>query len=788
MANSNALTDERSTPTSTPKRLKFEQLRADYELFLQTFEKPTWIYRLLQRRAQISPFMLHRNLSYIREPHSISKRKNKIKQQEKRAKFKVDNILQSKEKTVNNNGVAHMGSDGDAAGERAHYMNMSFGGFFHGPGFAEQIFLTSDPQVQEIFKDDFVNVDIHLVHVYHKKKKDKQQPLDVIPLGECQAPWNPRTQLLLPCTSVQISVPPIAFADNGRQIKTHLIAITVSIIVPKKSKKVKKMKKKKEDEGGIHLDESPVSEPPLKKVKTNGVDVTQPNGCVEDKVQIFEEPIEKITATFSAELIVYDKHKNCLLTNGDYELLVQENVDASNYGKHNSWENKFKNKLGPFAAFSFGPTIKFSLSWESKPVVPCKTIYKSLSDPYLHSAAITNGSNGDSNGVDDYMMDEKYTMDPAPRVFYQFIYSNSTRQQTEAREGASCPWCGVKTRRLYGLMKHLKCCHTRFMFLYTQLKTGHRIDVCVNPNFEASLAHNDAVAARDIGYIVLENAPLKRTPQTNILVARPEKHVENLSEFTEPETGEELDGVTSIKGHERTYYHTANNQKMHGLSEYNPALEDSRSPAWLVDLTGDLIEEFTDVNEGEKMLMKMWNIHILKKGYIADHMIVEGCKTFVQDFGNEIISQNLTRNFIIHLNSLIEFQVIPQSAVVSTLDILFRMKESKEYKESEQSEGHLESNESMEPIKSVKSMETVGSTESVESMETVLSTESVESMETVVSTEPVESMETVGSSEPVESNKLVESKESVESKELLESEESVDSNVSCGDLVEDGGK
>lgn len=653
--------DQNTTPTSTPRKLKFEQLRADYELFLQTFEKPTWMYRLLQRRAQISPFMLHRNLSYIRD--SKRQRYRKTKQQDKRAMFKVDNILDRKQKVTNGK------KDDDAP--PSHYMNMSFGGFFHGPGFAEQIFLTSDPQVQEIFQDDFVNVDIHLVHVYHKKKKDKQQPLDVIPLGECQAPWNPRTQLLLPCTSVQISVPPIAFADNGRSIKTHLIAITVSIVVPKKSKKAKKLKKKKEEGKTIAQDQTSVPEPPLKKIKTNGISVSDSpkvNGstdvlCAEDKVKdsLFDEPIEKITATFSAELIVYDKHKNCLLTNGDYELLVQENVDASNYGKHNSWENKFKNKLGPFAAFSFGPTIKFSLLWENKPAVPCKTIYKSLSDPYIHNTL----SNGGLNGIDGFV-EEKYMQDPPPRVFYQFIYNNSTRQQTEAREGTSCPWCGVKTRRLYGLMKHLKCCHSRFAFLYTPLKSGHRIDVCVNPNFESLLSYD---GVRDIGFISVENAPLKRIPQTDVLIARPYKYKENLLEFTEPET-EELDGISAIKGHERTYYHTRNNQKMHSLAEYNAAEEDNKSPDWLVDRTRDLIEEFTDVNEGEKMLMKLWNIHILKRGYIADFTITDGCKSFVRDYGHEIIKNNLRRNFLIHLNNLIEFQVIAQSAVVETMDLL----------------------------------------------------------------------------------------------------------------------
>ena len=29
-----------------------------------------------------------------------------------------------------------------------------------------------------------------------------------------------------------------------------------------------------------------------------------------------------------------------------------------------------------------------------------------------------------------------------------------------------------------------------------------------------------------------------------------------------------------------------------------------------------MIEEFTDVNSGEKLLMKLWNLHMLKKGYL----------------------------------------------------------------------------------------------------------------------------------------------------------------------------
>ena len=62
------------------------------------------------------------------------------------------------------------------------------------------------------------------------------------------------------------------------------------------------------------------------------------------------------------------------------------------------------------------------------------------------------------------------TSDPtSTRIFYQFMYNNSTRQQTEAKQGLLCPWCSLDCRRLYGLLKHLKFSHQRFSFLYTVL-------------------------------------------------------------------------------------------------------------------------------------------------------------------------------------------------------------------------------------------------------------------------------------------------------------------------------
>lgn len=49
---------------------------------------------------------------------------------------------------------------------------------------------------------------------------------------------------------------------------------------------------------------------------------------------------------------------------------------------------------------------------------------------------------------------------------HQFLYNNNTRQQTEARDDLHCPWCTLNCRKLYSLLKHLKLCHSRFIFNY----------------------------------------------------------------------------------------------------------------------------------------------------------------------------------------------------------------------------------------------------------------------------------------------------------------------------------
>ena len=53
-----------------------------------------------------------------------------------------------------------------------------------------------------------------------------------------------------------------------------------------------------------------------------------------------------------------------------------------------------------------------------------------------------------------------------PRIVYQFLYNNNSRQQTDARNDLHCPWCAISCSELYALLKHLKLSHPRFLFTY----------------------------------------------------------------------------------------------------------------------------------------------------------------------------------------------------------------------------------------------------------------------------------------------------------------------------------
>ena len=82
-----------------------------------------------------------------------------------------------------------------------------------------------------------------------------------------------------------------------------------------------------------------MSEPPTKRSKillSDGAEDVAPTPECKKRI-------------YTAELIVFDKHKNCLLTNGEYELLLHnywmQDGDEETIQKGKTWENGFRNKV-----------------------------------------------------------------------------------------------------------------------------------------------------------------------------------------------------------------------------------------------------------------------------------------------------------------------------------------------------------------------------------------------------------------------------------------------------------
>lgn len=79
--------------------------------------------------------------------------------------------------------------------------------------------------------------------------------------------------------------------------------------------------------------------------------------------------------------------------------------------------------------------------------------------------------------------------------------------------------------------------------------------------------------------------------------------------------------------------------------------------------TIQLIDEFTDVNDGEKELMKLWNLHMMKNSYIADFQVIEACRSFIDNYSQILKEKNLERNFLLHLVNLHDFNLITSSQI-----------------------------------------------------------------------------------------------------------------------------
>ncbi|XP_053563359.1 polycomb protein SUZ12 [Bombina bombina] len=154
-----------------------------------------------------------------------------------------------------------------------------------------------------------------------------------------------------------------------------------------------------------------------------------------------------------------------------------------------------------------------------------------------------------------------------------------------------------------------------------------------------------------------------------------------MSEFLESEDGEVEQQRTYSSGHNRLYFHSDTCLPLRP-QEMEVDSEDEKDPEWLREKTITQIEEFSDVNEGEKEVMKLWNLHVMKHGFIADNQMNNACMLFVENFGPTIIKKNLCQNFMLHLVSMHDFNLISVSTIDKAVSKLHDMQYKSEKGES----------------------------------------------------------------------------------------------------------
>lgn len=121
---------------------------------------------------------------------------------------------------------------------------------------------------------------------------------------------------------------------------------------------------------------------------------------------------------------------------------------------------------------------------------------------------------------------------------------------------------------------------------------------------------------------------------------------------------------------ERTFYHTQSTRAF--LIKDGEKIADSDDESGQLDqlLQERKIDEFMDLNEGEKQMMNMWNQFVRNRNSFGMDDMRAVCDLFIDSHAREIIQKHLYRNFLLHLCSLHDFGLLKQRDVLHLVENL----------------------------------------------------------------------------------------------------------------------
>mmetsp|Transcript_31207 Transcript_31207/g.45689 ORF Transcript_31207/g.45689 Transcript_31207/m.45689 type:complete len:274 (+) Transcript_31207:103-924(+) len=136
----------------------------------------------------------------------------------------------------------------------------------------------------------------------------------------------------------------------------------------------------------------------------------------------------------------------------------------------------------------------------------------------------------------------------------------------------------------------------------------------------------------------------------------------------------------------RQYYHSKTNLPMLE-GDWEVDSDDESDDVWYHRMGDELMEDFDDVSAKEKILIKLWNKFIKSHTTTSDRSIPSKCKTFIASHLQQLVTDDLRQNLLLHLYNLWDSGLISSNCILSCMELYDDGVEGKNEEEDRDNEG-----------------------------------------------------------------------------------------------------
>lgn len=360
---------------------------------------------------------------------------------------------------------------------------------------------------------------------------------------------------------------------------------------------------------------------PRKRLRLNGEDA---------KKKQFPKLFGKCVATLNLKSPI---------TEGKYEIVLDEEAKVkSATPRKSNWQTFGSGEPSQIleTSSSYVPKIRFSLAWT-----------EAMSHIRSSLARLTKAS----LPYEDI------------KVNYQLYYQSRSRVCSEMFTSPTCQFCLKKLHRVKHLLLHLKASHDKFLFQTPEQKA-------IDGNVQLDTIHIEVYPNAKYKRSYLGNPSLRKKESTKVIVWKG-KLVDKDALNDESFDMDKSEVSLQTFGHNRLYFHTSYNLPIRACEfEYDSEDDSTSEFRWIREHMADQINEFTDVNEDEKLIMKLWNHHLMCRKVLSLQQITEAAKEISSKYAHFIKSRNVRRNWLLHLLNLVDHNLLRPSEVPKIMQIL----------------------------------------------------------------------------------------------------------------------